>query len=126
MDNNKGKEKKKANIDSGVIVGVCHIEDILCATNIKITDTTFVNALRTIQDSIIQSWTIDFGASFHDIPSRECFLSFSVGNIGKVYLGNKHAINIKGVGVVRVVMENGQELTLPKGKKAIPNKLVYM
>ena len=81
MNNNKGKEKKKANIDSGVIVGIPHIEDILCAQDIKITHTTSVNALQTIQDSFIQSWTIDFGASFHGIPSREClhFLRVTLG-----------------------------------------------
>ena len=45
-------------------------------------------------------------------PSKECFLSFTAGNFGKVYLGNNHACNIEGLGVVRVAMENGQEVRL--------------
>ena len=45
-------------------------------------------------------------------PSKECFLSFTAGNFGKVYLGNNHACNIEGLGVVQVAMGNGQELTL--------------
>ena len=69
----------------------------LCAADIKITDTAIVNALLAVQDSVMQTWIIDSGASFHCTP-KECFLSFFVGNFGKVYLGNNHTCNIEGLG----------------------------
>ena len=83
----------------------------LCAADIKITDTAIVNALLAVQDSVMQTWIIDSGASFHCTP-KECFLSFFAGNFWKIYLGNNHAYNIEGLGVVQVAMGNGQELTL--------------
>ena len=63
---------------------------------------TIVFALLVVQDSVMQTWIIDSNASFHSTP-KECFLSFFASNFGKVYLGNNHACNIKGLGVVRVV-----------------------
>ena len=78
VNNNKGKESKKANIASGIITEeILNTEDILCVANIKITDKAIVNALLVVQDYIMQTWVIDSGASFHCIRSNECFLSFS-------------------------------------------------
>ena len=61
-----------------IIEEIIDMEDILCTT-------TKVNALLTIQDFAMQICIIDSGASFHCTP-KECFLSFSIGNFGKVYL----------------------------------------
>ena len=72
--------------------------------DIKITNTTIINASLVVQDSVMQTWIIDSNASFHCTP-KECFLSFFASNFGKVYLGNNQ------LGVVRVAMENSRELT---------------
>ena len=71
-----------------------------------------VNALLAVQDSIIQTWIIDNGASSNCIPSMECFLSFFTINFGTVYLGNYSSCNIEGLSIASVAMENGHELKL--------------
>ena len=48
-----------------------------------------------------QTWTIDFGTSFHCTPSKDCFLSFSEGKFGNVYLAISIACNIEGLGVAK-------------------------
>lgn len=40
---------------------------------------------------------LDSGASYHATPSREIFVSYKSGNLGKVRLGNKSLCHIKGV-----------------------------
>ena len=112
MDNNKEKEREKENIASGATIEeILDTEDIFCAVDIRITYAAIVNALLVVQDSIMQTWIIDSGASFHCTP-RESFLSSSTGKFGKVCLGNNHVYNIEGLGFVIVTMKNGQELTL--------------
>ena len=113
VDNNKEKEREKENIAFGVLIEeILDIEDILCVVDIKIINTAIVNILLVVQDSVMLTWIIDYGTSFHCTPYKECCLSFSASNFVKVYLGNNHACNIKELGVVRVAMENGQELSL--------------
>jgi hypothetical protein len=43
-------------------------------------------------------------------PCLECFITFDVGNYGKV--GNNNACNIYGIGTIRLSLNNGQELLL--------------
>ena len=74
---NKGKEREKSNIASGIIIeGILDTEDLLCAADFEFTDTTIINAFLAVQDSVTQTWIIDSDASFHCTP-KECFLSFS-------------------------------------------------
>ena len=108
----KGKQREKENIASKVIIEEILDIDILCVANMRITDTTLVNILLAVQDCILQTWMIGYCASFHCTRYKECFLSFSAGNFGKVYLGNNYTHNIEGLHIVQMAMGNGQELTL--------------
>ena len=55
----------------------------------------------------------------------ESFTTYTVGSLGKVYLGNNHACEIEGMGTIHLALETGQELVLhdvryvPRIKKSL-------
>ena len=51
-------------------------------------------------NSLVESWILDSGASFHSYPSKELFQNFKSGNFGKVYLADNKALEIEGKGDV--------------------------
>ena len=52
-------KEKKVNLTSKVIIEeILDTEDILCTIDIRHIDTTLKNALLTLQDLVIQTWTI--------------------------------------------------------------------
>ena len=67
----------------------------------------------------MHSWIIDSGASFHVTPYRDLFVRYSAGKKGVVFLGDNHACSIIGIGDVRLVLENGQQMML-KGVRHVP------
>ena len=65
---NKGKEKGKANIASGVIIEeILDTKDSVCTADIRITDTALVNAFLAVKNFVIQTWIIALlgSAFFH-------------------------------------------------------------
>lgn len=56
--------------DGEVLITVSYEDACLCASNHDI------------------DWILDFGASYHATLSRENFISYKSGNLGKVRLGN--------------------------------------
>ena len=70
-------------------------------------DNDSVNSAEDIGDalilrvnSLVESWILDSGASFHSSPSKELFQNFKSGNFGKVYLADNKALEIEGKGDV--------------------------
>ena len=58
------------------------------------------DALNLSVNSLVESWILDSGPSFHSSPSKELFKNFKSGNFGKVYLADNKALEIEGKGDV--------------------------
>jgi hypothetical protein len=78
--------KKKADDDSANVVVTEEVHD----------------ALLLSVDSPLDSWVLDSGASFHTTAIREILENYIVGNFGKVYLADGTALDIVGIGDVRI------------------------
>ena len=50
---------------------------------------------------------IDSGASFHVTPHREWFSTYAKGYQGIVKLGDSYALDIVGIGDIKLVLSNG-------------------
>jgi hypothetical protein len=53
-------------------------------------------------ESKAESWVLDSGASFHATSSSELFTSYTLGNLGKVYLGDDQPCDVIGKGEVQI------------------------
>uniref|UniRef100_A0A2N9IN96 Integrase catalytic domain-containing protein n=1 Tax=Fagus sylvatica TaxID=28930 RepID=A0A2N9IN96_FAGSY len=65
-------------------------------------------------------WVIDSAASYHITPRREFFISYKVGNLGRVKMGNKSYADIVGIGDICVETNTGYTLKL-KDVRHIPD-----
>lgn len=63
------------------------------------------DALICSLENIKESWVIDSGASFHATSQKELFERYETGNFGKVFLGDDHACDIVGKGVVKIKLK---------------------
>ena len=66
--------------------------------------------LYTSSSSI--DWILDSGASHHVTPSKTNFVSYELGDYGRVHLGNNHFCDIVGVGDVRIQAKDGNDILL--------------
>ena len=62
---------------------------------------------------MIEFWTY-LGASFHTTPYQEIIQNYVVGDFGKVYLADGVALDIVGMGDVRILLPNGSVWLLEK------------
>ena len=113
-----------------VIEELSDVEDILCATfsaddtyaydaslnihsqDMCITKNDLIDGLPTINDALAQTWIVGSSASFHVIPIKEFFSTFTAGSHSLVYLGNNHACSIEGIGNVHFSTNGTNELVL--------------
>ena len=51
------------------------------------------DALIVSVNSLVESWILDSGASFHSSPSKELFQNFKSRNFGKVYLADNKGLD---------------------------------
>ena len=63
---------------------------------------------------------MDLGASFHTTPHREIIQNYVAGNFGKLYLADGSALDVVGMGNVRILLPNGSVWLLEKVQH-IPN-----
>ena len=77
------------------------------------------DALILSMNSLVESWILDSGASFHSSPRKELFQNFKSGNFGKVYLAVNKALEIEGKGDVCIKTTSGNQWTL-EGVRYIP------
>ena len=54
----------------------------------------------------------DSGCSFHMSPNKYWFETLKTVKVGKVLLGNNKACTVKGVGTIRIKMEDGMKIFL--------------
>jgi hypothetical protein len=57
-------------------------------------------------DSPLDSWVMDLGASFHTTPIFEVLKNYVAGDFEKVYLANKTALDVVGLGDVHIRVDN--------------------
>ena len=57
---------------------------------------------------------MDLGASFHITPHREIIQNYVVGDFGKVYLADSSALDVVGMGDVRILLPNRSVWLLEK------------
>ena len=57
---------------------------------------------------------LDSGASFHTTPHQEIIQNYVVSDFGKVYLANGSALDVVGLGDIRISLPNGSVRLLEK------------
>ncbi|RVX16420.1 Retrovirus-related Pol polyprotein from transposon TNT 1-94 [Vitis vinifera] len=72
------------------------------------------DALLLAVDSPLDDWVLDSGASFHTTPHREIIQNYVAGDFGKVYLADGSALDVVGLGDVRISLPNGSIWLLEK------------
>ena len=58
-------------------------------------------------DSPFDDWVLDLGVSFHITPHQEIIQNYATGDFGKVYLVDGMALDVVGMGDVRILLPNG-------------------
>ena len=71
-------------------------------------------------DSPLDDWVLDSGVSFHTTPHREIIQNYVASDFGKVYLADGRALDVVGMGVVRILLPKGSVWLLEKVQH-IPN-----
>ncbi|RVW39505.1 Retrovirus-related Pol polyprotein from transposon TNT 1-94 [Vitis vinifera] len=72
------------------------------------------NCGKTV-DSPLDDWVLDSGASFHTTPHREIIQNYVAGDFGKVYLADGSALDVVGLGDVRISLPNGHAILFVGG-----------
>ena len=57
---------------------------------------------------------MDLGVSFHTTPHREIIQNYVASDFGKVYLADGLALDVMGMGDVRILLPNGSVWLLEK------------
>ena len=57
---------------------------------------------------------LDSGASFHTTPHQEIIQNYTGGDFGKVYLVDGSALDVVGLGDIRILLSNGSVWLLEK------------
>ena len=63
---------------------------------------------------------MDSGALFHTTPHREIIQNYAASDFGKMYLVDSSALNVVGLGDIRILLPNGSAWLLEKVRH-IPN-----
>ncbi|KAI5662081.1 hypothetical protein M9H77_21404 [Catharanthus roseus] len=76
--------------------------------------------------SVSDHWILDSGCTFHMTPNKHWFSDFKPLEHGKVFMGNNHVCNIKGIGNVFIKMHNGviRKLTEQNGVAERMNRTI--
>jgi hypothetical protein len=72
------------------------------------------DALLLSVESPLDSWVLDPGASFHTTSIREVLENYVAGDFGKVYLTNGTALDVVGLGNVRIRVHSDSVWKLQK------------
>ena len=66
---------------------------------------------------------MDSGASFRTTPHQEIIQNYVRGDFGKVYLANGEALDVVGMGDVRIILPNGFIWLLQKVRHILDLKM---
>ncbi|RVX16095.1 Retrovirus-related Pol polyprotein from transposon TNT 1-94 [Vitis vinifera] len=73
------------------------------------------DALLLAVDSPLDDWVLDSRALFHTTPHREIIQNYVAGDFGKVYLADGSALDVVGLGNVRISLPMGHAILLSMG-----------
>jgi len=88
---NKTHKNKKGDDDESVNVVTDEFDDVLICS----------------LDSLVDSWVMDSGASFHTTPSKDLLSNYISGRFGKVYLADGKSLDIVGRGDINIKTSSG-------------------
>ena len=57
-------------------------------------------------------WIVDSGATWHMTPRQDWFCTYEPISEGSVFMGNDHALEIAGIGTVKLKMYDGTVCTI--------------
>ena len=72
------------------------------------------DALLLAVDSPLDDWVLDLGASFHTTQHRKIIQNYAAGDFSKEYLADGIALDVIGMGDVRILLPNGSVWLLEK------------
>ena len=96
--------QKSAITNEGETIAIVSDSDVLFTVSME--DACLYTSISRI-DLILVS-----GAYHHVTPSKTNFVSYEVGDYGRVHLGNNHFCDIVGVGDVQIQTKDGHEILL--------------
>lgn len=67
-------------------------------------------------------WTLDLACSYHHIPNRSWFATYTKTKEGNVTLGDDHPCNVFGIGTIKMRMFDGMVITLTNMKHVLELK----
>ncbi|KAI5653749.1 hypothetical protein M9H77_30936 [Catharanthus roseus] len=75
---------------------------------------------------VSEHWILDLGCTFHMTPNKHWFSDFKPLEHGKVFMGNNHVCEIKGIGNVFIKMHDGvtRKLTEQNGVAERMNRTI--
>ena len=85
-----------------------------CKSPKKKNDDDSTNAVTyEVQDALLltggnplDDWVLDSGASFHTTSHQEIIQNYVEGDFGKVYLADGKALDVVGMGDIRIILPN--------------------
>ena len=61
---------------------------------------------------LTEVWLMDSGATWHMTPNRDWFYTYEPISEGLVFMGNDHALEIAGIGTIKLKMYDGSIHTI--------------
>ncbi|KAH9681067.1 Integrase catalytic domain-containing protein [Citrus sinensis] len=102
----EGKEPESSNVQ-GCVASTSDDGEILYSEA-----TTVSEGKKRLSDV----WLIDSGATWHMTSRREWFHTYEPISGGSVYMGNDHALEIAGIGTIKIKMFDGTIRTIGEGR----------
>jgi transposase InsO family protein len=63
--------------------------------------------ISTDREELTEVWLMDSGATWHMTPNRDWFHTYEPISGGKVFMGDNHALEIAGIGTIKLKMYDG-------------------
>ncbi|KAL2252514.1 UNVERIFIED_CONTAM: hypothetical protein Sindi_0046100 [Sesamum indicum] len=71
-----------------------------------------VSDVNSVLPLSMYEWLIDSGCTFHISPFESIFSNLKVGEFGSVSMANEKRCDIKGIGEISLIFDNGYKMTL--------------
>ena len=95
-----GEKSSEASTSQGCVASTSDDGEILAAVGTK------------GENQLTDGWIVDSGATWHMTSRRDWFCTYEPVSKGHVFMGNDHALEIAGVGTVKIKMYDGTIRTL--------------
>ena len=81
----------------------------MCSRNLSDGEVLCNEATKTAESrkKFSDKWLIDSGATWHMTSRREWFQQYELVSRGSVYMGDNHALEIVGIGTIKIKIYDG-------------------